>query len=177
MTNLQPEDNEDSEPAVLEGRRNPGMHGSCMHSSARPAGNYDERQSTEIALSSSEESFSTAVEMYGCSERETEEVLGPCEWLDNEIKRLSSILQYEGVDPSGNNASLTTNGENGVRDDCWGMASVILHHQGIQGLFDQEWVDWEKSCGGFQYCDDDQWELWDDSDKVLCWLLDWNKPN
>ena len=114
-TSCQPESNEDPDSAVLEGRRNLGMHGSCMHSSARPAGNYDERQSTGIALRSGEESSSTAVEMYGCRERETEEVLGPYEWLDKEIKRLSSILQSEAMDPSGNHAGLTTNGENGGR--------------------------------------------------------------
>ncbi|XVF62500.1 hypothetical protein PTKIN_Ptkin09bG0013000 [Pterospermum kingtungense] len=89
---------------------NLGMHGSSMNSCSKPAGNYDEiRQSTGIALSSGEGSCSS-------TERETEEVLGAYEWLDNEIKRLSSILQTDqGVDPSGNHGlSSTTNGESGV---------------------------------------------------------------
>ncbi|XP_022721755.1 transcription factor MYB111-like [Durio zibethinus] len=110
----QTQDSKDPDSAVLEGRSNLGMHGSCMHSSARLAGNYDERQSTGIALISGKERSSTAAEMYGCSVRETEEVLGPYEWLDNEIKRLSSILQNERVDTNGNHG-LITNGENGVR--------------------------------------------------------------
>ncbi|XP_022760923.1 transcription factor MYB111-like [Durio zibethinus] len=186
-----------------EGRRNLGMHGSCIHSNAMPASNYDDqRQSTGIALSSGEESSRIAVEIYGCSEGETDQVLGPYEWLDNEINRLSSILQSDqGVDPSGNRAGLTTtNGENGVRviitdqdrvngvqngaenddqeresygiwnsnanipDEKWQMCNSSS--PGNSGFDDQEWLHWEYSAG------DDQWELWDDSDKVLCWLRD-----
>ncbi|XVE82232.1 hypothetical protein DITRI_Ditri15bG0131400 [Diplodiscus trichospermus] len=93
------------------------MNGSCMNSSARAAGsNHDEsRKSTGIALISGEESSSDAAEMYGCRKTEMEEVLGPYEWLDNEIKRLSGILQSEGVDPNGNVVhGLTSNEENGA---------------------------------------------------------------
>ena len=198
LTNLQPDS------SLLEGRRNLGMHGSCMHSSARPAGNYDERQSTGIALSSGEKSSSTAVEMYGYSRRETEKVLGPYEWLDNEIKRLGSILQSEGVDPSRNHR-LTTNGDNGIRDIITDQYKVNEVQKGAEnddqeresyGIwssntdqitagelqvcnssspgnsgFDEEWLDWEYPGGGVQ-CHDDQCGLWDDSDKVLCWLFD-----
>ncbi|XVF62499.1 hypothetical protein PTKIN_Ptkin09bG0012900 [Pterospermum kingtungense] len=89
---------------------NLGLHGSSMNSCSKPAGDYAEiSQSTGIALSSGEGSSSS-------TERETEEVLGPYEWLDNEIKRLRSILQSDQrVDPSGNHGlSSTTYGENEV---------------------------------------------------------------
>ncbi|XWS53545.1 hypothetical protein CRYUN_Cryun10bG0010500 [Craigia yunnanensis] len=138
LSSFQPESNEDPDSAVLVGRRNLGMHGSCVHSSARLAGNYDQRQSTGIALSSGEESSSTAVEMYGCGEIETEEVLGPYEWLDNEIKRLSSILQSEAVDPSRNHAGLTTNGENGVRVNITDQDNDVNGVKKVAKNYDQE---------------------------------------
>ncbi|XP_022748811.1 transcription factor MYB111-like [Durio zibethinus] len=180
MTNMQPEDNDDPDSAVLEGRRNLGMHGSCMHSSARPAGNYDERQSTGIALSSGKESSSVAVEMYGCSERETEEVLGPYEWLDNEIKRLRSILQSEGVHPSGNHAgSITTNGENevrviiteqdrdvngiqkGAKNDDQEIESYGIWSSSNAEMTDGEWQIRNSSSPGNSVFDDHEWVDWE----------------
>ncbi|XVE65549.1 hypothetical protein DITRI_Ditri08aG0008500 [Diplodiscus trichospermus] len=176
MTSSQHGDNEDPDSAALGGRRTLGMHGSCMHRSAVPAGNYE---STGIALSSGEESSISAIEMNGCCrEREAEEVLGPYEWLDNEIKRLTSILQSEGVDPSGSHAgssSLTTNGENGDRsiiitdqdhsrdingvqngakNDCWSSSNYAEMNAG-------EWQIWNSSPPGNKSGLDDQ-EYWVD---------------
>ncbi|XP_021290283.1 transcription factor MYB106-like [Herrania umbratica] len=206
MNNWQPNENHDEDPdSAVEGRRNIGiMHGSCMHSSAGKAGKYDESKSRGIALSSGEESCS-AVETYGsCSERESEEVQGPYEWLDSEIKRLSSVLQSKGVDPSGNRG-FTTNVENearvitedrvnGVqrgpekdkeRQSCgiWSSNAEIIGKSGELQMssfsspaetswFDEDWLDWDSAAGFGQCHDDDQWELWDDSDKVLCQLWD-----
>ncbi|XVF66154.1 hypothetical protein PTKIN_Ptkin10aG0012400 [Pterospermum kingtungense] len=177
MANLQPGDNKDC-------RRDLAMHGSCMHSSGGPISNYDEKQSTGIAFSSGDESCGTTTAV------ETEEVLGPYEWLDNEIKRLSStILQSEGVDPSGNHAGLATNGENGVR--------IIIpdqdrHVNGVQkgakddqeresyGVWSSSVAEMTAAGGQWQMCNpsspgnsgfDDQ-ELVDWEDKVLCWLWD-----
>ncbi|XVF38816.1 hypothetical protein REPUB_Repub20aG0134700 [Reevesia pubescens] len=187
VTNLQPDDKEDPDSAI-EGRRNLGMDGSCMYSNANIG----------MAPSSGEESSSTVVEMYGCSERETVEVLGPYEWLDNEIKRLTSILQtdHQGLNPSGNHGLSTTNGENGIQkgaknddqenesygiwsssnaeitDEKWQICNSSSSKGNNSGFDDQEWLDKWDSAAGFQCHDDNLSELWDDSDKVLCWLLD-----
>ncbi|KAK8671181.1 hypothetical protein V6N13_037786 [Hibiscus sabdariffa] len=131
------------------------MNGCCMHNNARrPEGNYGEESSG------------------GGGEKEA---MGPYEWLDNEIKRLSSILQ--GEDPSGNGGVLKD-----AENDCvWSSSSnntEIADHRG------DEWqicnssssvgnlgFDWNGDLGCCE--DDEQWEsLWDDSDKMLCWLWD-----
>ncbi|KAK8508467.1 hypothetical protein V6N13_022915 [Hibiscus sabdariffa] len=143
------------------------MHGCSMHNNARrPEGNYGEESS-------------------GGNEKE---VMGPYEWLDNEIKRLSSILQRrQAMDPRGNHG-LDINGvldsvdgvlKDAENDGVRSSSSAITDHRG------DEWqiCNWSSLVGnsGFdsnggelQWCDiDDQWELpWDDSDKVLSWLWD-----
>lgn len=157
---------------------NLGMNGSCMNScsSYKPAGgdnNYDHH----LALSSGDQGScsSTGVEIvYGCSttttttdQRETtssDEVvqLGPYEWLDNEIKRLSSVLQSEAsVNPP--------NGGPEIREIIsYGDVGDIDHE--IMGFsrnsgFGENWLDWDREDSGadFQF-DDHQWGLWDDSD-------------
>ncbi|KAE8717772.1 Transcription factor MYB12 [Hibiscus syriacus] len=136
------------------------MHGCCMHNNARrPEGNNGEETTG------------------GGNEKEA---MGPYEWLDNEIKRLSSILQRSdrGVDPSGNGGVLKDAENDGVRN------SLSNNTQITDRRGDERWICNSSSStgnsgfvstGGLRCCEDDdeQWELlWDDSDNVLCWLWD-----
>ncbi|GMI70282.1 hypothetical protein HRI_000697500 [Hibiscus trionum] len=132
------------------------------NNAARPQGNYGEKSSG------------------GGNEKK---VMGPDEWLDNEIKRLSRILQTrQGVDQSGNH-----NGGNGVifsvdevlkdveNDGVRSSSSTeITYHRGDELKVCNSSSSTGNSGFGSNGGDiDDQWELlWDDSDKVLCWLWD-----
>ncbi|XP_012457553.1 transcription factor MYB111 [Gossypium raimondii] len=158
------------------------MHGSCTHSNAsgQPQGNYDESGSNGgIALStnSGEESSGDGIE--------NEVLLGPYEWLDNEIKRLSCILQRsQGADPIGNHGGVadSINGvikdtQNDARErESYGIGSSSSNTTEITDHHGDEWQMCNSSVdfiGDFQWCDDHQWELsWDDLEKVFCWSWD-----
>ncbi|GMI80148.1 hypothetical protein HRI_001684100 [Hibiscus trionum] len=145
------EENSRGEEETLEEK-----HGCCMHNNARRAeGNYGGESSG--------------------GGRENEAV-GPYEWLDNEIKRLSSVLQRsgQGVDPSGDGGVL----KDAENDGIWSSSSEVTdHHGGERRICNSSLSAGNSgfdSNGDLGCCEDDeQWEsLWDDSDKVLCWLWD-----
>ncbi|KAL4290539.1 hypothetical protein GQ457_14G016380 [Hibiscus cannabinus] len=133
------------------------LNGCSMHNNARRAeGNYGEESS-------------------GGNEKE---VMEPYEWLDNEIKRLSSILQRrQAVDPSGNhgldiNGVLKDAANDGVQRSSSNNTAITDHRGDERQMVGNSGFD--SNGGELQWCDiDDHWESpWDDSDKVLSWLWD-----
>nr|URY18954.1 MYB protein [Zanthoxylum bungeanum] len=123
-----------------------------------------------------------------CHSKDTEgEVLGPYEWLDGEIKRLNNSLNREKA--SGMvSLSEEREGEEEERDQdkmtkideketsFWGSnkdellfstcASPMMNYSS----FDVEWLDFDSTTNGVE-CHN-PCELWDEGDKLFCWLWD-----
>ncbi|OMO53563.1 hypothetical protein CCACVL1_28543 [Corchorus capsularis] len=177
---LQPEKQDTDDDSAKESSiriRNVGkLHGSCMNSSA----------------TSGQESW---------VEKEVHQ-MGPNEWLDSEIKRLSTKILQQQSSHGGVELIRTTSGENlnGTiidNDDGAvqkGAEEKVEERDGALGFDDhqEDWLHWDfasASAGEIfdhhkyfhddhdhdeSIDDDDQWKLlWDDSDKLLlCWLRD-----
>ncbi|XP_038992269.1 transcription factor MYB111-like [Hibiscus syriacus] len=141
-----------------QGEETPEMHGFCMHNNARrPEGNNGE-------------------EITGGGGGNEKEAMGPYEWLDNEIKRLSCILERSDrgiLDPSGNGGVLKDAENDGVRSSSTSNNTEITNERRICNSSLSTGNSGFDSNDGLRWCeeDDEQWELlWDDSDNVLCWL-------
>jgi myb proto-oncogene protein len=132
-----------------------GVHGSCLDSTTRMLGYCEESKSTVGGL---------------CPNNKENEALGPYEWLDGEMMRLSYILDSRVVDPSGKERTeketaseressvLSSNAADGEWYNC--SSSITYTNSG----FDDKWMDWDWVAGVESH---NQWELWNEGDKLF----------
>lgn len=128
-----------------------GVDGSCMENGVAEMGSIEE-SSDAIGL---------------CHNWDSEnEVLGPYEWLDSEIKRLNNALKRE---KAIGETSLSEEREREQHklakceekeNSCWESFNCPT----FSG-FDEKWIDFE--CPNINQC-----ELWEEGDNLFCWLWD-----
>ncbi|XP_059430145.1 transcription factor MYB30 [Corylus avellana] len=174
MSSLNPESTTTSdvvEPSTSKEKER--LPGSCLDNTMRMFGACDEGKS--VGLCPNKESASSAVVLCPTEKRENES-MGPYDWLDGEMMRLSYILDGRVVNPSGNgvvgvNEAVGTEKETASERESSSLSSNAadgeLHNcsSSITSVFDDEWLDWNWVNGGVE-CHH-QWELWNEGDNTF----------
>jgi myb proto-oncogene protein len=129
--------------------------GSCLDNTMRMFGPCDEGKSS-------------------ATEKRESESMGPYEWLDGEITRLSYILNPSGNGVVGVNEALGTEKETASERESSVLSSNAADGEwhncssSITSAFDDEWIDWNW-VGGVDQCHH-QWELWNEGGNTFSCL-------
>ena len=138
---------------------------SCLDNTMRMLGPCDEGKSSVGLCPNNKES---------ATEKRESESMGPYEWLDGEMTRLSYILNPSGNGVVGVNEPLGTEKETTSERDSSVLSSNAADGElqncssSITSAFGDEWIDWTW-VGGVDPCHH-QWELWNEGDNTFSCL-------